>query len=43
MTFDQFCDELRVTEAERRALVYQLAAIRARRTIERLLEKVSER
>lgn len=36
-TFDELCAELRVTPREREALVWHLAAYRARRTVEALL------
>lgn len=37
MTFDEFFREHRLTEAERRELIYFLATLRFRNTIERLL------
>lgn len=37
MTFDELFSELRLSDKERRELVYHLAAIRARKTIEALL------
>lgn len=37
-TFDDFCAERTITDDERTALVWHLAAFRARKTVERLLE-----
>ena len=37
MNFYDLCRDLRVTPEERVALVYHLSAIRARRTVERLI------
>jgi hypothetical protein len=42
MTFDEFFQEFSITDAERRELVYFLAAMRARKTIEALLFPVTK-
>lgn len=39
MTFDEFFAEHKLTDAEREALVWHLAAIRTRRLVELLLPK----
>jgi hypothetical protein len=39
MTFDEFFAEHRLTTKEREALVWHLAAFRARRTVETLLPR----
>lgn len=41
-TFDEVFEDHRLTPAERRELVYRLAAIRAQKTIETLLHKESK-
>jgi hypothetical protein len=41
MTFDELFSEHTLTDAERRELVYFLAAFRMRKTIERLLPQNS--
>lgn len=37
MTFDEFCTQFRLKPKEREALVWHLAAYRARKTVETLL------
>lgn len=38
MTFDEWCAQFTLTAAERTALVWHLAACRARRTVETLIK-----
>lgn len=42
-TFEEFCAELSLTSDERAALVWHLAAFRARRTVEKLLIRLDTR
>lgn len=42
-TFDDFCADYTITQAEREALVWHLAAFRARKTIETLLPTTDPR
>ncbi len=43
MTFDEFFEEFRLTQQEREALVWHLAAFRARKTVETLLPTTDPR
>lgn len=42
-TFDDFCADYTLTQAEREALVWHLAAMRARKTVETLLPTTDPR
>jgi Cft2 family RNA processing exonuclease len=40
MTFSEFCEQLKVTEAEAHELVWYLAAFRQRQTVQTLLPRI---